>query len=84
MAIIFLFRYFRSIEGPNFKRLWCLLPFIVLIFAMAQSNHVQSYFNGSNTTGTMKIYSRQGLFELMSVSDRANSGGIIAIFFDFI
>ena len=37
---------------------------------------IQENFNGSNTFGTMKIYSRQGYFELMSVNHGARSGGI--------
>ena len=44
---------------------------------------IQSNFNGSNTFGTMKIYSRQGQFELMSVNHIARSGGIIGISFRF-
>ena len=42
-----------------------------------------SNFNGSNTFGTMKICSRQGQFELMSVDNYARSGGIIEISFRF-
>ena len=38
---------------------------------------VQLNFNGSNTFRTMKISSRQGLFEPMTVDYRARSGGII-------
>ena len=37
--------------------------------------------NGSNNFGTMKIRSRQGYFELMSVNHSARSGGIIVIYF---
>ena len=40
-------------------------------------------FSGSNTFGTMKIYSRQGWFELMCVNQSARSGGIIRIYFRF-
>ena len=40
-------------------------------------------FNGSNTFGTMKISSRQGKFDLMSVNHSARSGGIIGIHFRF-
>ena len=43
----------------------------------------QSNFNGSNTFGTMKISSRQGLFEPMRVDYSARSGGIIGIIFRF-
>ena len=39
--------------------------------------------NGSNTFGTMKICSRQGWFELMSVKHSARSGSIIGISFQF-
>ena len=35
--------------------------------------------NGSNTLGTNKICSRQGLFKLMSVNQSTRSGGIIWI-----
>ena len=38
---------------------------------------IQLNFNGSNSFGTMKIYSRQGKFELMSVNHSTRSGGII-------
>ena len=41
---------------------------------------LQLKFNGSNTFETMKICSRQGKFELMSVNHSARSGGIIVIF----
>ena len=40
---------------------------------------IQSNFNGSNTFGTMKISSRQGLFEPLRVYYRARSGGIIGV-----
>ena len=46
-------------------------------------NVVQSNFNGSNTFGTMKINSRQGLFEPMRVDNSARSGGLIGISFRF-
>ena len=46
--------------------------------------NIQKNFNGSNTFGTMKICSRQGKFELMSVNHSARSGGIIGIFFRFL
>ena len=42
---------------------------------------MQSNFNGSNSFGTMKIYSRQGQFEIMSINHSARSGGIIGVFF---
>ena len=42
---------------------------------------MQLNFNGSNSFGTMKIRSRQGQFELMSVNHSARSGGILGIFF---
>ena len=42
-----------------------------------------SMFNGSNTFGTMKIGSRQGELELMSVNHSAKSGGKIGISFRF-
>ena len=44
-------------------------------------NIIQSNFNGSNTLGTMKICSRQGQLELMSVNHSAKSGGIIGLYF---
>ena len=44
---------------------------------------IQPNFNGSNTFGTMKICSRQGLFELMSVKHSAWSEGLIGISFRF-
>ena len=40
---------------------------------------LQSNFNGLNTFGTIKICSRQGSFELMSVNHSAMLGGIIEI-----
>ena len=42
---------------------------------------IQSNFDGSKTFGTMKICSRQGEFELMSVNHSARPGGILGIFF---
>ena len=45
--------------------------------------YIQSNFNGSNIFGTMKISSRQGLFELMSVNHSARSGGILWLYFLF-
>ena len=44
---------------------------------------IQPNFNGLNTLGTMKICSRQGQFEVMSVNHSARSSSIIAIFFLF-
>ena len=38
-------------------------------------------FSGSNTFRTVKICSRQGYFELMSVYHSARSGGIIGLSF---
>ena len=38
------------------------------------------HFNGSNTFGTIKICSKQGRFELISVNHSARSGGIFSIF----
>ena len=46
-------------------------------------NNVQQNFSGSNSFGTMKICSRQGKFELMSVNHSARSEGIIGISFPF-
>ena len=43
--------------------------------------YIQPNFNGSNTFETMKICSRQGSFELMSISHSA--GGIMGISFRF-
>ena len=43
---------------------------------------IQKNFNGFN--GTMKICSRQGQFELMSVNLSTRSGGIMGISFDFL
>ena len=45
--------------------------------------YIQSNFNGSNSFGTIKISSRQGLFEPMRVDYSARSGGIIGISFQF-
>ena len=44
---------------------------------------IQSNFNGSNTFGTMKICSRQGLFERTRVDYRARSRSIIWSSFRF-
>ena len=44
---------------------------------------IQSNFNGSNTFGTMKICSRQGLFEQTRVDYRARSRSIIWSSFRF-
>ena len=44
---------------------------------------VQSNFNGSNTFGTMKISSRQGLFEAVRFDYSTRSGGIIGLSFRF-
>ena len=44
---------------------------------------IQSNFNGSNTFGTMKICSRQGQFELVSVNHSTRTGGNIEISFRF-
>ena len=45
---------------------------------------IQSNFNGSNMSGSMKICSRQEQSVLMSVYHCARSGGIAGIFFDSI
>ena len=45
---------------------------------------IQSNFNGSNTLGTMKICSRQGKFELVSVNHSARTGGKVEIYFHFL
>ena len=45
--------------------------------------YIRYNLNGSNTFGTMKICSRQGKFELMSVNHNVKSGGIIGIYFPF-
>ena len=45
---------------------------------------VQSYFSGSNTSGTMKICSRQRKFEPMRVNHSIRSGGIFGIFFSIL
>ena len=42
---------------------------------------IQQNFNGANTFRTMKLCSRQGEFELMSVNHSARSGGIMVIIF---
>ena len=47
------------------------------------SDKLQWNFNGSNTFGTMKMCSRQGKFELMSVNHSARPEGVIGFFFDF-
>ena len=44
---------------------------------------IQSNFKGSNTFGTTKICSRQGLFEPLRIYYRARSGGIIWLLFRF-
>ena len=49
------------------------------------STEIQSNFNGSNTSETMPISSKQGKFEPMRVEYSARSGGFIwDIFFDFL
>ena len=53
------------------------------MFAIYSRTMARTPFNGSNTFGTIKICSRQGKFELMSVNHSARSGGIIGIFFRF-
>ena len=45
----------------------------------AMTVYIMSNFNGSNTFGTMKISSRQGLFEPVRVFYRARSEGIIGV-----
>ena len=47
---------------------------VIFFVILSKWNKLQPYFNDSNTFGTVKIYSKQGYFELMSVSDR--SGGM--------
>ena len=42
---------------------------------------IQSNFNGSNTFGTMKICSRQGQFELLSVNHSTRTESKVEIFF---
>ena len=44
---------------------------------------LQQNFNSSNIFGTMKMCSRQGQFELMSIDHSTRSGGIIGISFRF-
>ena len=39
-------------------------------------------FNGWNTFESMKIYQRQGLFDLVSVNHSTRSGDIFSIFFN--
>ena len=51
--------------------------FLFCIFIL----QIQSNLNGSNTFGAVKICSRQGYFELMSVNHSARSEGIIKIYF---
>ena len=46
----------------------------------ARTRKIQPNFNGSNTFGTMKICSREGQFELMSVNRNARSGSIMISF----
>ena len=48
--------------------------------AHCMQSEIQSNFNGSNTFWSMKISSRQGQFEPMSVIHTAISGGIIGIY----
>ena len=69
----FSFSNYRSMYKSNHK---------LRLFTMSELS-IQSNFNGSNTSVTMKISSRQGLFELMSVNPCARSGGIIGIYFRF-
>ena len=45
--------------------------------------HIQPYFNGSNTFGTMTLCSGQGQFKLLGVNHSAKSGGIIGKYFYF-
>ena len=49
--------------------------------AGADNSRIQSNFKGSNTVGTMKICSRQGQFELMSVNHSARTRDIIGLVF---
>ena len=51
------------LSSRSFTYQYCPLP--------VRSWFVQSNFNGSNTLGAMKICSRQGKFELMSVNQSA-------------
>ena len=50
---------------------------------MVSTLQIRSNFNGSNTFGALKVCSRQGEFELMSVNHSARSEGIIGINFLF-
>ena len=50
---------------------------------LIKCDNIQQNFNGSNSFGTMKIRSREGKFELMSVNHSARSGGIKGISFRF-
>ena len=54
---------------------------VISILCLRAVLAVQYNFNGSNTFGTMKICSRQRLFELLSVNHTAESGGIIDLSF---
>ena len=71
----------------------CLMMFVEGFTATTQHNasyndstpnfNVQTNCNGSNTFGTFKRCSRQGLFELVSVNHSARSGIILEIYFWF-
>ena len=49
-----------------------------------KENFIQQNFNGFNTLNTMKIYWRQGYFELISDNHSARSVGIIKCLYDFV
>ena len=57
----------ESISNQRFN-LICLLGILL-----------QANYNGSNTFGTIKICSREGQFELVSVNHSARTGGKIMI-----
>ena len=48
----------------------------ILYSADLSDMYIQKNFSGSNTFGAMKISSRQGKFELMSVYHSSRSGSI--------
>ena len=52
-----------------------------MLIPFSRGRNVQYNFNGSNTFRTMKISSKQGLFEPMRFDDSTRLGGIIGITF---
>ena len=70
---------YRKIYKRADERVFCPVMLVVPEYG----TRVQQNFNGSNTFGTMKKGSRQGVFELMSVNHSARSGNMKGIYFRF-